>query len=420
MKKKKIFCLLLITAFAAVSKPEERADAQVAQVKDIRKIYVVDLTGDISAKMGDILASEIRTAILKNLKIEVFTYKNLSDQLKVEQQKEILRCESDQMCIEEVISGFGISAKLFGDCKKLPDGTFYVDISLTDKGKMIASTSRQTKCADEKCLVKEVGIIALDLFKDGKKGEISIEKSEKPAEITVKGDEKVVKTGGGAWEPAEDALFILEVKTEPEGGMAAIDDGAPKKTPFKELLPAGRYNITASKEMYKTSKESVTLNNNGTIVIKLEPSFGTIAVKSKPDGSDVLVNGEFAGKTPFEKTYPAGYYKVVIKKEMYLGYEKTFTLKSGTREVVEKQLEENFGVIEAKTTPPGAEVKADGKTLGKTPLAGIELPPGVYDVEVSLDGYYPYMIKGMNLERGKTRKIEETLEPMMGALKVLS
>ncbi|MBM4386488.1 MAG: hypothetical protein FJ088_02040, partial [Deltaproteobacteria bacterium] len=144
------------------------APGQVASVKDIKKVYVTDVTGDISEKMGDILASEISKVLLKTLKIEAFSTKNLEQQLGFEKTKELMNC-SDNICVNEIVSNFGIASQLSSDVKRLGGTSYYVDLTLYDRGKKVSAESKQVECKDDGCLIKVVGGLALELF--GKKGD---------------------------------------------------------------------------------------------------------------------------------------------------------------------------------------------------------------------------------------------------------
>ena len=123
--------VVLLTVFSV-------SNARAGFMDGVKKIYVVDFTGDISKKWGQTLASACSTRLLTALKdshVEVFTWLNLKQQLKVEQKKEILQCSEDQGCIEEVISGFGIAVKLFGHITRLSKDKFSVALSLMRRGK---------------------------------------------------------------------------------------------------------------------------------------------------------------------------------------------------------------------------------------------------------------------------------------------
>jgi hypothetical protein len=52
-------------------------------------------------------------------------------------------------------------------------------------------------------------------------------------------------------------------------------------------------------------------------------------------------------------------------------------------------LEAVAGVVEVTSEPPGANVSINGQPRGQTPLAGVVLKPGTYEIVVSKEGYEP-------------------------------
>ncbi len=69
------------------------------------------------------------------------------------------------------------------------------------------------------------------------------------------------------------------------------------------------------------------------------------------------------------------------------------------------------GYVTFITTPPGAQVVIDGRTIGTTPLADHPLPPGDYLYTLLKDGYVPVQTS-LSLKAGQQLTISKTLQPL--------
>lgn len=91
---------------------------------------------------------------------------------------------------------------------------------------------------------------------------------------------------------------------------------------------------------------------------------GILSVKSIPSPANVYVNGEIKGDTPLELyNMPVGEYKIAVKKQGYLDFEKLVALKVGRTSEVEAKLaeispSEDKQALENKTSGQGAAQKA--------------------------------------------------------------
>jgi len=68
------------------------------------------------------------------------------------------------------------------------------------------------------------------------------------------------------------------------------------------------------------------------------------------------------------------------------------------------------GTINAQSVPRGAQVEVNRKYAGNTPINLPDLPPGMYQVNISLRDYVPYN-ELINLSAGETKQISVKLEP---------
>jgi TonB family protein len=121
------------------------------------------------------------------------------------------------------------------------------------------------------------------------------------------------------------------------------------------------------------------------------PSLGTLRVSSQPEGARVSLNGEERGSTPLELAeVPFGVYEVQIELEGYETTTRDVSLNAGSptaqvaAALARRRPPVRLGTAGFASTPEGAEVVVDGRSVGRTPLDGVRLPPGTHRVEISL------------------------------------
>lgn len=127
-----------------------------------KKVYVPNPTGDVSDKVGAVMASEVSAALMKR-GIQAFTYANLKEQLKQEEYKEILQCEKDSRCVDELVAGFGVATRIFTQMTKLGRKSYHLELSLETKGRFKNKVTRKAK-NDEDGLGDVAANMALELL----------------------------------------------------------------------------------------------------------------------------------------------------------------------------------------------------------------------------------------------------------------
>ncbi|MBT3182224.1 MAG: serine/threonine protein kinase [Deltaproteobacteria bacterium] len=139
---------------------------------------------------------------------------------------------------------------------------------------------------------------------------------------------------------------------------------------------------------------------------------GKIRVSSSPSGADVYVNGNFIGKTPLTTSSPAGQAVVLISKSGLAKQSRTVTVRPGqTVNVTGVQLNQMYGSITLKSTPPRATVIFDGQMIpAKTPVTIRKVRTDrQHTITVSLSGYQSWSRTfSMN---GTSQTFNITLQP---------
>jgi serine/threonine-protein kinase len=196
-------------------------------------------------------------------------------------------------------------------------------------------------------------------------------------------------------EPAPKVGQLLVTSNIP-GAMISIDGRSNPGwvTPHDAFrdVSAGTHQVVVSKEGYDDWQQSVTIEGGKTnsITAHLTAPTGEITIVTSPPGVEVLIDGKSYGPSPVRATLTAGAHKYTIPRAGAEPYEKTFTLKSGAVKRTEVDLggsAASTGIVEVRTIPLGATVRADGALLpGQTPTS-FRLTIGHHTLIVSLPGF---------------------------------
>ncbi len=103
---------------------------------------------------------------------------------------------------------------------------------------------------------------------------------------------------------------------------------------------------------------------------------GTLAVRSVPDGKDVLVQARTTGQTPVKRSAltPDTYRIRVVFEEGV--WDCGVPVKAGFRTVVDARAEDLGADLVITSSPPNASVYLDGAYVGTTALERLPVPPG--------------------------------------------
>jgi hypothetical protein len=121
----------------------------------------------------------------------------------------------------------------------------------------------------------------------------------------------------------------------------------------------------------------------------LQTRTGNLTIQTRPDGSEVLVDGERRGVTPLTMTLPPGAHTVTVQN----GTDKrvvplTISAGSDVSQSFEMKTPEAvalFGRVSIATDPPGARVMVDGRARGVSPLVVSDLTAEEHTVAVAND-----------------------------------
>ena len=405
-----LLCSLILT-------PRARAH----MLDGVTKIYVVDFTGDIPKKWGPTLASMASARLLEALKtrkIQVFTWLNLKQQLKVEQRKEMLSCSEDKGCIDEVISGFGIAVKLFGHITKPGKDKYSVSLTLMKHAKPMNKLARAVNTT-ESGLLGVVPVLALQVV-----GVASVTNPQNRATGTGQVEKGVeMDRGESIVNQITDETGFLFIKTVPAKASILINNKPMGHAPLQLDQMVGHYVIVAELgRMYHPARQEVDLTTDGArVTLTLPPAFGRVNITSTPGNAKVRIDGEQTGMTPLNiARKPSGKYALRIIKDYYFDYTGDLMVKDGKTTRLDLTLKQNSGSLTVDSSPPGAAVAINNRVTGRhTPVTFDKLQPGIHNLKLTLMGYGD-TTKQVRVENRKHASVSLTLPPKLGILAVMS
>jgi TonB family protein len=124
--------------------------------------------------------------------------------------------------------------------------------------------------------------------------------------------------------------------------------------------------------------------------------LGALHVESQPPGAAVTVDGQPRGATPLDVgELPLGHHDVKVDLKGYTPAAQAVELGADAPRADVKltlaRLAPVTAVADILSTPMGATIKVDGAVVGRTPLTDFRLKPGSHEVEMSKEGYEPWL-----------------------------
>lgn len=129
------------------------------------------------------------------------------------------------------------------------------------------------------------------------------------------------------------------------------------------------------------------------IELKLRPA--KLTVKTNVAGVRVFVDGQYAGRTPFEKPVRGGGRRIRVElsgqrdeRDVYLEYGEPKEIEFTLRTV--KPRSGPTGTLDIGGAPDGAQVQVDGQPVGRLPSVRVPAIPGTHQIDVTKYGYQPW------------------------------
>lgn len=215
---------------------------------------------------------------------------------------------------------------------------------------------------------------------------------------------------------SESADGRIGVVTSPAGAEVYLNGALQGESPHKMSgLAPGEYVVELRKEGYARGYETLVLleGRDVSLAVELEPLYGLLLVKSEPAGSDVLIAGDYKGKTPILVTdLPLGNYKVEFQTAGLPDRIERVALDSRVPEQVNIRHAPRVAVNSA---PAGAEIFVDSQLVGVAPLVLSDLSEGEHRVEARMD-LFDSQEKTVVLVAGLNEPVDFSLDKNSGLL----
>jgi hypothetical protein len=149
--------------------------------------------------------------------------------------------------------------------------------------------------------------------------------------------------------------------------------------------------------------------------IKLESLAKGIFISSKPPGADVFINGaKQSGQTPVTLPLAPGQYNLVLRLPGYEAYAGGIQVKENIQTQLDVTLNEksttHVAWAQVNSDPKGAEIIVDGTSTGQFTPARVQMPAGLHNVTLRLNGYQQGKTT-VQVSEGGTVPIELSLHP---------
>jgi len=185
----------------------------------------------------------------------------------------------------------------------------------------------------------------------------------------------------------------VSLSSIPAGAAVKVDGRPLGKTPIELELAAGAHDIEISADRYKTWRDHMEVSAGQPVAlpeVRLEPADGRLAVRSRPTGASVLVDGRYVGQTPVEVDVgPGKEHEIQLSKTGYERAIQKVTVASGEVKGLDLLLTVQEGVVHFKVEPADAELFVNGAGRGKVPVE-IRLPAVEHDIEIRKEGLEPF------------------------------
>jgi serine/threonine-protein kinase len=244
-----------------------------------------------------------------------------------------------------------------------------------------------------------------------------IEYDDAPVGTSGSGDEgahPVPELGHGAIHVVTDVIGASAILHGPAGRVLSKCD-----TPcsFNNLAPA-QYSLEVQKEGYQSVQTALQVKRGDVQdqKIKLESLAKGIFISSKPPGADVFINGaKQSGQTPVTLPLAPGQYNLVLRLPGHEAYAGSIQIKDNIQTrlddvILSEKSAMRVAWAQVNSDPKGAEIIVDGTSTGQFTPARVQMPAGLHNVTLRLNGYQQGKTT-VQVSEGGTVPIELSLHP---------
>src|SRR6266849_995266 len=243
-----------------------------------------------------------------------------------------------------------------------------------------------------------------------------LEYDDTPVAATGSPDEgahPVPTAGRGAIHIVTDVIGATAVLRGPAGQVL---NKCETPCSFNNLSPS-RYSLEVQKDGYQSVQTALQVKSGDAQdqKIKLESLAKGIFISSQPPGADVFINGaKQSGQTPVTLPLAPGQYNLVLRLPGYEAYAGGIQIKDNIQTQLDATLNEKSAThvawAQVNTNPKGAEIFVDGVSTGQFTPGRVQIPSGLHNVTLRLNGYQQAK-RTVQVSEGGTVVVDESLRP---------
>ena len=207
----------------------------------------------------------------------------------------------------------------------------------------------------------------------------------------------------------------LSIITKPENGATIILNGKviSSQTPYiNDIIPAGKYEITVSKERYKTVTKILEIKGGEDKKLEIEMPIDVATITLKADiETEIYVDGEKMKNGTWIGELNSGNHEVIYKKKFHIDASQTILVEGGKSQTYELLPIPIVGCLNLTSTPSGVTVLIDGNDYGLTPLSLNNLLIGDHKLRLLKNGFNTLDVD-INIKENDTLTIDKTLIEM--------
>ena len=196
--------------------------------------------------------------------------------------------------------------------------------------------------------------------------------------------------GGQAVNIPVDLEVTVKIDSDPRGASVHLGKKLSESvgtTPLEIGLKPGEYAVFLKQPGYLISSKKLLAGPKKVATWKGIMALG-LRITSVPSGGEVTLDGRKVGTTPLKIAAREGSHTLKVVMPNYKDKVVSFKLSRGKSNDVNAKME--GGLFSMRTTPPGALVTVNGRSLGKTPLKNVTVPMGQHKVVVKHPGRRPW------------------------------
>jgi len=176
---------------------------------------------------------------------------------------------------------------------------------------------------------------------------------------------------------------MLQAQARGDGPALNLNDGNMQQ-PAPEGRDLNRQSDSAPAPINNFERKGPVPN----VIVAPQVMNFDLAISSNVNNAEVIINGNPAGRTPFQAQVPAGTYALKVRAPGYLDYNQNIVVGNGPAQF-NVALQPLGYQVSVNSNVQGAAVLVNGQQLGQTPYA-TTLPPGTYSIIVRATGYLDY------------------------------